>query len=363
MIGMDIRKYYDYGIGTYIQNLVRIFQSEKDIDFVYYVSASDKRAIEKTITGLMVMNHSPKYSIKELFSLSADANKRGLEVFHSPHYTLPLNLRMPSVVTIHDINHLRLKEYYSLPKRLYAYSIIKHACSASSAIIVDSKFVKEELLDVFTVEENKIHVVPLGVHDSFYILVDDRRKNEFLSKYSLSKPYILYTGNLKPHKNIPVLLKAFKKVLTKHTMQLAFAGGDLLQQPILMNYIVNNDLQDSIVNLGRLGHAELAAAYQASSMVVLPSFYEGFGFSMVEAMASGIPAVGARTTSIVEVVGGAGLLFDPKDENDLCSQIMNVVENPALQLSLIEKGKMRANLFTWERCAEQTLHIYKEVVQ
>ena len=362
-IGIDIRKYYDYGIGTYIQNLVSSFQNQSDLNCVYFGQDDLKLSLANSLNGEFISDNSKKYSLQELYTVSKRANIQRLDLFHSPHYTLPINLSMPSVVTIHDIIHLRLKEYFSFPKRSYAYLMIRHACSASSAIIVDSEFGKKELLDVFNVNENKIHVIPLGVNQSFFNKASDKEKETFRKKYAVSKPYILYTGSLKPHKNIPILLKAFKKILIDHNIQLVLTGEKLGDNSQLVRYVIENKLSDAVRDFGRIDQEDLRIAYQSASAVVLPSFYEGFGFSMLEAMASGVSAIGARATSITEVVGDAGLLFDPADENELAEQLAMVLTNQKLRTELVEKGLMRAQQFSWQRCAEKTVQVYQEVLK
>lgn len=362
-VGIDIRKYYDFGIGTYIQNILAEFQKQNKHEFIYFASDEQKKILRQWLNSAFVSENSPKYSLKELFSLSWEANAQHLDLFHAPHYTLPVNLKMPSVVTIHDIIHLRLKEYFSLMKRTYAYVMIKHACSGSSAIIVDSEFGKKELLEIFTIEEKKIHVIPLGVNQLYFAKVKDEEKQKFRQKYAITKPYILYTGSLKPHKNVPLLLKAFKKVFSSHDVQLVFTGESLNDHPHLISYLEQNQMTNSVSNLGKIDQRELIVAYQSASVVVLPSWYEGFGFSMLEAMASGVPAIGARATSIPEIVGDAGLLFDPKDEKQLAQQLNEVLSNSTLRSELIAKGYERAKQFSWKQCAEKTLQVYNEVVK
>ena len=130
----------------------------------------------------------------------------------------------------------------------------------------------------------------------------------------------------------------------------------------MSNFVIENKLTNAVIDLGRIDQSELRVAYQTASAVILPSLYEGFGFSMLEAMASGVPAIGARTTSITEVVGNAGLLFNPTDENELTHHIDTIITDAHLRSDLIDKGKERAQQFTWKLCAEKTLQIYKEVL-
>jgi alpha-1,3-rhamnosyl/mannosyltransferase len=362
-IGIDIRKYQDYGIGTYIQNLVNAFQSQPDLDCIYYASddfRSDGLDLQK---GKIVTDSSPKYSLQELISLSKKANSDFLDLYHAPHYTLPVNLKMPGIVTIHDIIHLRLKKYFSFPKRSYAYFMVRHACSASSAIIVDSEHGKNELLDVFRIDQKKIHVIPLGVDQSYFTKVTEEDKITFRQKHSITKPYILYTGSLKPHKNVPVLLRAFKEIVREHDIQLVFTGERVQDNPSLIKFIGENRLTEAVKDLGRIDRAQLRIAYQTASVVVLPSFYEGFGFSMLEAMASGVPAIGARAASIPEVVGDAGVLFDPNDEHELAQHVVRVLTDKDYSSNLIKNGNERAQQFSWSRCAEKTLQVYAKVAR
>ncbi|MFA6468393.1 MAG: glycosyltransferase family 1 protein [Bacteroidota bacterium] len=361
-IGIDIRKYHDYGIGTYIQNLMNVYQHRDNLECVFFGNDELRSETIKLGKSSFISDNSPKYSLQELKSISKKVNSQQLDIFHSPHYTYPVGLKVPGVVTVHDIIHLRMKEYFTLPKRIYAYLMIHHACAASSAIIVDSAFGKEELLSIFRIPEKKIHIVPLGVDSTYFEILQENEVENVTRKYGITKSYILYTGSVKPHKNVPTLLKAFHTLRHRHNVQLVFTGERISDVPQLQKYVTENGLTDSVIDLGRIPRKELKAVYQSAHAVVLPSHYEGFGFSMLEAMASGVPAIGARATSITEVVGDAGLLFDPLDDSALTRHLDDILTNEPLRTSLIEKGTARAKQFSWEQCAERTINIYHEVL-
>ncbi len=362
-IGFDIRKYHDYGIGTYIQNLVSAFQNIPDYEMIYFVSADVKETLPKLLNGQFIIDNSAKYSVAELLKLSQKANRQKLSLYHSPHYTLPVNLRVPSVVTIHDIIHIRMKEYFSPAHRAYAYFVIRHACHASSAIIVDSEFGKTELIEMFKVDEKKIHVIHLGVNDRYFEKIEESLKVQFLRKYSIKQPYILYTGSLKPHKNISILLEAFNKICSQYDLRIVITGESIKDYPELQKKIESNKLHSSVIATGKLHEDDLRIAYQAAEMVILPSLYEGFGFSMVEAMASQVPAIGARSSSITEVVADAGLLFDPFDVDSLVAQIKVILDSREEKEKLIRKGNERAKMFTWEKCVNKTIDVYQKIGQ
>ncbi len=362
-VGIDIRKYFDYGIGTYVQNLVNGLERYPEFTGCYFASDEIAAEVRGKLRGTVIEDNSPKYSLRELFSLSRSAGQHNVDLFHAPHYTLPLKLAMPSVVTIHDIIHLRMKKYFALPQRMYARLMIGHACRNSSAVIVVSEFTKQELIRTFRIPEQKIHVIYNGVHGSFFTNVAEAERDEFRKKFGITGPYILYTGSVKPHKNIPLLLKAVAKVRRETPITLVMTGERSSMNAELPGYITELQLNDALVETGRITDKELHAAYQGAEAAVLPSFYEGFGLSMIEAMASGIPAIGARTSSISEIIGDGGLLFDPYDEDELARLLLSMMNNRELRGTLCENGRARAAQFTWKDCAEKTMNVYQKVLQ
>jgi glycosyltransferase involved in cell wall biosynthesis len=358
-IGIDIRKYFDFGIGTYIQNLIPHIWSRCEL--VLLLAPEDAERIDLPSSIQKVINSSGKYSLHELRSIAKDANRLKADVFHAPHYTTPYGLKMPCVTTIHDVLHVRGKEYFSFPKRLYARTIISHACRASAAIIVDSEFTKQELLDMFHVNETQVHVIHLGVSSIYSEKYSEKSVREFRNKYHLTKPTILYTGSLKPHKNVEILIRAFKHMKQRSDLQLAFSGESITRKNNLWKLIKENEITKDVVEIGQISRRELALAYRAASVVVLPSLYEGFGFSVLEAMAAGTPAIGSRVGSIPEIMGDGGTLFDPHSVEDLTSTLEKVLNDTDYRSTVIKKGYKNVERFSWNKCAEQTYKIYMDV--
>ncbi|MBP8976519.1 MAG: glycosyltransferase family 4 protein, partial [Bacteroidetes bacterium] len=323
----------------------------------------DKAQLQKELRGEFVVDSAGLYSVRELFSLSHRANKSKVDIFHEPHYTFPYFLSVPGIVTIHDIIHIRLKEYYSPLHRFYAKTIVQHACRAAKAILVNSQFTKQELLNVCEVEEEKVHVTYLGVAKSFYESELEEYKDSFRRRFNLFKPYILYVGALKPHKNIPILFKAFSKIREQYDCLLFLAGEHLDTYPELRSLAEELNIQQAILNPGKLSQRDLRAAYQCATMLVLPSLYEGFGLPMVEAMASGIPVIGANATVIPEILSDAGYLFEPHDELDLANKIDILLTDETLRNELLAKGHERVQHFSYAQCALETKNIYKSILQ
>jgi glycosyltransferase involved in cell wall biosynthesis len=358
-IVLDARKYCDFGIGTYIQNLAA--QLESRVELVLLIAPGDSQRMDQLSHSQKKINNSGKYSLLELISIAVDANKLQADVFHAPHYTTPFGLHMPCITTIHDILHVRGKKFFSPLQQLYARTMISHACNASTAIIVDSQFTKQELVDAFSIAGDRIHVVHLGVSPRYFKKYSSSDIAHFRKKFGLVKPVILYTGSLKPHKNIDVLISAYAQMNHRSEYQLAFSGESITGHRVLWKLIQHKGITADVVEIGQVSNSDLALAYQAASVVVLPSLYEGFGFSVLEAMASETPAIGARAASIPEVMGNGGILFNPYSPEELTNALEKVLEDANLQKQLIQRGLENVAKFSWETCAEQTVQIYKDV--
>jgi glycosyltransferase involved in cell wall biosynthesis len=362
-IGVDARKYFDLGIGTYLQNLADLFDRTPEISPVYFVSPENASEIRRRHRGKVVENPSRKYSLRELVSVSRQANRQDLDLFHTPHYTLPVSLNAKRIVTIHDIIHLRFPQYFSLLKRTYAYHMIRHACHAANIVIASSEYTRQDLVRLFPECERKIKLVYLGVARTFAISEDRTSVEEFLRRNGLTQDYILYVGSLKPHKNVPVLMKAFAALRESARMQLVLAGEEIGDQPSLAELAAQLGIGGRLLSLGRIPDGELLRAYQGARVVVLPSLYEGFGFTVLEAMACGTPVVASRAASIPEVVGDAGLLFDPHSVEELCDALERLLHDDNLRSALREKGLRNVERFTFQRWAEATLNVYRDLLR
>ena len=356
-IGIDARKYGDFGIGTYIRNLASAFDRQGEHRFTYIVAPGDAPRVSQTHRGNTLVNSSGKYSLRELVSVSGQANRAELDLFHEPHYTLPLGLRMRSVVTIHDVIHLRFPEYFSPLQRTYAKMMISHAARASDAVIVDSAFAGSELRRYVTIPESKIRVIPLGVSGAYAPEATGESAAEFRRRYGIDGPFLLYVGSLKPHKNVALLIRALAQSGDRE-IRLVCAGEDINADRAHAAAIGRAGVAHRIRGLGWLPEDELPGAYRAATALVLPSLYEGFGLPALEAMACGTPVISSNAASLPEVTGGAALAFSPASEGELAEAIRTVAADASLRASLREKGLRRAAQFTWQRCAEETLNLY-----
>ncbi len=365
VIALDGRKYFDYGIGTYIQNLVKQFSDERSpFDFLLYVAPEDKPDIHVPAGWRTRVVPYRKYSLEEIFSFGSTIRHERVAVFHSPHYTLPVGLKGKSVVTIHDMIHLRFPQYFNALQRMYAFGMIRHAVSNAGAIIVDSEFTKRDILHTFRLREDKITVIHLGVGKEFVPVKDASREKKFRNQFNLKHPYVLFVGNMKPHKGVGLLLRAFKTLSGRRDdLDLVFVGGSFDQDPSLRRQVDELGLRGNVRPLGNLSSADLVMAYNAAELLVLPSSYEGFGLPALEAMACGTPVVVSNAGSLPEVVGDAAAMFESGAEPELVDALRTVLRDSKTRRELVSKGKARARQFSWKSTAQKTLGVYSTVME
>ncbi len=363
-IAIDVRKYFDFGIGSYIRNLLSALP-ELGSNHTYSLLAApdDIRRIQCPRNWLKRSTPYKRYSLGELVLLGRQARSLGADILHEPHYTLPIGLKGRSVVTIHDLIHLKMPQFFSPAQRIYARTVIGHAVRHAGAVIVDSQKTKDDILDTFNVKEQDIEVVHLGIRPIFRKLEDYSLVERFQAAAGLKRPYVLYVGNVKPHKNIPTLLSAFAQIRTQRDdLELVFVGGSCKEERSLSEQAQRLGIMGAIRDLQHLSDEELICAYNGAEVLVLPSLYEGFGYPPLEAMACGTPTVVSTGGSLPEIVGTASLIVDPSRPEELAEAILSVVRDPEMKRDLIAKGKINVQRFSWRATAGKTLDTYEKVL-
>jgi len=363
-IAIDGRKYFDFGIGTTIQQLIRSLSDLKSHHrFIVYTDVADHSNIVLPFGWENRPISYKKYSVGEIVKFGRQIRKERVDLFHEPHYTLPIGLRDCSVVTINDMIHVRFPEFFSVAQRGYAYAMIRHAVAHSRIVIAISEFTKNDILRSFKVKEEKIRAIPLGVGTEFRPGRENALLDQFRQKFHLQNEYILYVGNTKPHKGIGTLLEAYKGIRSSNELDLVFVGGSVMQDPILSQQIDQLGGAAGIRDLGRISSDDLISAYNGARCLVMPSLYEGFGLPVLEAMACGTPVVSSDAGSLPEVVGNGGLMFKAGKSHELMGVLQDLLRDPRLKNELIQKGLERAQRYTWRNTAQRTLDVYEEILK
>ncbi len=365
-IGIDARKLHDFGIGTYIRNLLReLARIDHDTEFVLLSRAADRN--ELTALGRnfrAVTETAGNYSVAEQIKIPLALKRERVDLFHAPHYVLPPLVSCRSVVTIHDCIHLMFPQY--LPTRgakTYAKVSIAMATRRATRVMTVSETSKRDIMNLFGTDASKIDVIYNSYDERFAVAPGDEEISRVRERYQLHEDFILYAGNVKPHKNLERLIEAFHLVRERGLdhVKLVMIGDDISKYAALRRAVHQHQLHPYVRFLGYLPEGTLAAMYRLASVFVFPSLYEGFGLPPLEAMASGTPVVTSNVSSLPEVAGHAALLVDPHDPSAIADAICRVLTDDALAADLRTRGLARARQFSWEASVRRVREIYGEV--
>ncbi len=353
------------GVGTYTSNLFeQLLPLVAPLRILLFVDKDPPPAAWMGDERIQIFKLSPLSGNNFLWtnvSLARRLKNRACDVFHSPGYTLPLRLPVPSVVTIHDISYAACPEWY--PYRNGALRKAWYRLSARSAdcILTVSEFSKREIMRVYGIPQDKIHVIPLGVDRRKLAKVNQLQLPDSLKhKYGLGGNYLLFVGDIHRRRNVDRIVEAFHAVRERQHdgLELVLIGRTL--DPFASSMM--DPLRDRHIHaLGYVPENELSLFYSSARAFVFPSFYEGFGLGVLEAMACGCPVIVGRGTACEEVAGEAAVLVDPANARSIADAIAAVLENQEMAARHSEAGILRAEPFTWRRTAEQTLSIYQRL--
>lgn len=364
-IGIDARFYgiKDTGIGRYVQNLIlNLGKIDKTNQYIIFGGEIIRDEIKNFKNFRWVKLQTRPYSIAEQFVNPIIFAREKLDLLHVPHFNVPILYPGRYIITIHDlIKHLSvgrstttLPYYQYLIKHLaYRFSIRVNLFRADK-IIVPAFFWKKYLIKHFGVNEEKIFVT---YESATKILLKKSNLNplEVLDKYNLNKPFVIYTGNLYPHKNVPFLIEGIKVFNSSHEHRLELALV-CARNDAFRNVVESDGI---IKFLGYVPDEELAVLYEQALALVQPSLIEGFGLTGLEAMSVGLPVLSSDSTCLPEIYGDAALYFDPRNTSDLVEKLAQFFSDQELSVNLIAAGIKRVKQFSWRRMARQTLAVYK----
>ena len=369
-IGIDARFYGSWGkgLGRYTQKLIAYLEKiDNNNDYLILLRKDNWDEYEpKNRRFKKVLADYSWYSINEQLYFPRALKKLKLDLMHFTHFNVPFFYMRPFVVTIHD---LILTKYpterattlgplkYKLKHFGYKL-IIGSAIRRAKSIIAVSKFTKQDISDHFEVASKKISVTHEGIDP---LVVDSQDTNKVLSTYAINSPYILYVGNVYPHKNIDGLVNAWEKVVAvKKDYKLVLVGKEDYFFQKIKELVKEKNLEDTIIFTGFVSDQDLPHVYKSASLYVFPSFCEGFGLPALEACYSGIPVAASDNSSLPEVLGRAAVYFDPHDIQQITKKIIYVLDHPEVASELIQRGHEQVARFSWEKMAKATLDLYED---
>jgi glycosyltransferase involved in cell wall biosynthesis len=350
------------GIGRYVMNLLEGLKHRNGFSVHALVQGRDADTLRPLCDGLTVID-LPIYGLREQFSVPWAA--RGADLLHVPHYNVPVMFRGDFMVTIHDLIHLMGPPFSRfIASRAYARPLLRFATRKARRIVSVSHFSKGQLVQRLGVPEERIAVIYNGVHPGFRELDHEEARERVRSTFSLIAPYFLYVGNLKPHKNIDLLLRAFSLLRARKVgnHDLVIVGEGCRQRELLEAMCARLGISPQVRFIPRVNEEVLPYLYAAADLFILPSLMEGFGYPVVEAMACGTPVICSRAAVLPEIAGDASLFFDPTSCEDLAAAVEKVLESAELRRVLRQRGLARARVFGWEDCGRNHAELYKTLM-
>jgi glycosyltransferase involved in cell wall biosynthesis len=373
-IGLDLRPFLKEatGIGVYYRSLLFSLAGIDHSNEYYLFSASfkdrfpasqlppfhklqvcDRRWPSQLVDWLWSRLHKPRL---ETFFRAAP-----FDLTHSP---TPLRLpsRGKSIVTLHDLFFREHPDQVDPRTRSLFGRYVGASIQKADGVIAVSQYTKDTAVRLFALDPDKVRVIHHGTKQSLMSAPAEVPDTDLREKYRLPERFLLFVGTDEPRKNLPALIDALKLVNRSEKISLVIAGGTGSDRSRVQARIADHKLDSSVLFLGYLPEGELSVLYRMAALLVFPSWCEGFGLPLLEAMAAGIPAVVSRTSALPEIGREAALYFDPSSAEEMAAAILQVLKDADLQHTLVERGKQRAQDFSWTRAAESTLEFYRDVM-
>jgi glycosyltransferase involved in cell wall biosynthesis len=292
-----------------------------------------------------------------------------IDLLHCPYWTNPLWAPWPTVVTVHDVIQFVLPEYaWRKISRLY-FGIVSRGARRADAIITVSECSKRDIVKLLGLPPERIHVIGNAVDDSLHPVRDAWALKQVRERYGIGSRFILYFGGFDLRKNVPRLIEAYAGLpeTLRREYSLVIAGRyQHLGHPLYPDprrAVQRLGLENSVAFTGQIREQDKAPLYSAATVFAFPSLYEGFGMTPLEAMACGTPVLTSDRSALPEVVGDAGLLVDPYDTDAIRQALADLLLNDARREELARRGLERARRFTWQQVAEQTVRVYRSVLE
>jgi len=358
MITIDIRWLHTSGIGTYLKNILPLVIGElyyKKICLLGNVEEMQKFnwSIDKNV--YLIEAQSSMYSISEQFEI-ANIIPKETQLYFATHYNIPLLYKGKTMVTVYDLFHVAMPNLVrGIHKRIYANFMFNLVRKKADAIITISQFTKDELIRFTGKGSQELYPIHLGVEESWFNI--DPGNNPY------GKPYLLYVGNVKPHKNLSRLIRAFGMLVDKIPHDLVIIGkkdGFITGDKSVVHEAAK--LGNRVQFTGYVEDKLLRQYFAHAEVFVFPSLYEGFGLPPLEAMAAGCPVLVSNAASLPEVCEDAAIYCDPYNHEDIAKKILLLMKDSSLRETLRRKGVEHARKFTWEKCASETCSVINRLL-
>jgi len=372
-IAIDIRRMTEFGVGTYIRNVVRTL-GRVDHDTTYYLVGSTAKVQE--IGPLPPNFHSvplsaPERTFKGYSEFRSALKHADCDLVHIPNlFSVPRMLPCPYVMTVHDmLEHMSRARQQTGFWSVWHLQMTKKVLRGAARIFAVSNFTRAEIEKLFGIAPGKIEVVYNAIDERFLRGHASPADRELIAqRYQVTYPFLLYAGRISPHKNVVRMIEAFSALKTElekdqlyPDLKLIIIGDDLSGNPDLRRTVVRSGVQNDVRFLGFVPIEVLRIFYDEAKMFVFPSLYEGFGLPPLEAMAHGTPVITSNVSSLPEVVGNAAVLVNPENVFEIMRALHRVLTDQSLRDRMKERGYQQSMRFSWEISVRRVLDVYREI--
>ncbi len=350
------------GNEVYIRNLLHEFaRLDEGNELIAYIS---KQGVATALPDRIQTRQVSMNPYKRLgLDLPQHLRRDRPDLLHV-QYTGPVFSAAPLVVSVHDVSYLEYPQYFTKFRSLQLRLTVRRTLERAARVLTPSEFSRSAILRHYRINEEKVVVVPNAVAHQFRPVEPEVARASIQRKFGIRRPFVLTVGDLQPRKNHLGLLRAFEDLLRagpKIQHDLVFVGKETWYSRELHRAVNQSALRDRVHFTGFVEDADLVQFYGACDLFVFPSFYEGFGLPILEAMACGRAVACSRLTAMPEVADAAGILFDPGSKEEIARAMLDILLDPELRARLERLGMQRAAAFSWEKSAARTLQVYHEV--
>lgn len=359
------------GIGHFTQNLLSTMSKAESGQNKVEVLLSKEYSGALAESGNFKpqkLHFSTASRLKRIYFEQIELNKylkqNKFDLYHTTNCISSYFSVLPTIITVHDLVALDYPEFCKNSTAAYYRLFLPNSIRKAKKIIAVSNTIKEDIIRKFDIDPEKIEVIHHGVGEEFTKIQSSGQLKQVIEKYQLPHKFLLFVGNLEPRKNLPNLIDALIE-LKKHNRfehKLVIAGENGWKNNSIFEKVKQYGIVDDIIFTGYVDQQDLPSLYSLADLFVFPSFYEGFGLPVLEAMACGTPVLGSNRGALPEIIGTHLPSVNPSDVNDIVQKILLFVNDPQLKNTAVNYGKERVKQFTWEKTTQQTLNVYNQLL-
>lgn len=370
------------GVGNYCLHLLKALLEIDGIDISGF--AAQARALDLEAIGRPLYHRRlpvptrAMYKVWSAFGMpTVDSLLGGVDLYHATNYFLPPTKRAKRVLTIHDITFKKYPDLCS-PKIVGPFSEkVEGFAREADAVIADSESTRQDIIELLGAKPERVHTVHLACDESMSPMEKKLARERVAALFGIQHPYLLFVGTVEPRKNVDGILNAFKKIEKEFPHRLVICGGkgwksdEIEEQMLELRKTISNEIAGHpdglpiaagrVIRTGYAAPTSLAALFSAADALIFPSFYEGFGLPVLEAMACGCPVITANNSSLPEVAGDAAEYCDANDVDSIANAMRRVLSDASLRDQMCQRGFAQAAKFSWKKTAEQTAAVYRSV--